>query len=566
MIPGIWAGFPQSGGGGGGAFRIPITVPAQSANLVGFPVYIGMDGLGSGFWDNLAYSDGRDIRVKDESGYDIPFDLVFCSGTDAWGTLFVRTDLSSSTSTTFYIHYGDPGVSSFVAVDSANGRYATWDGYHRVFVPAIDMLDRTGNGSGAFLTGATPPNNATCMEVQESNIVPGHQGVCSDGVHYYVTDTNRIDKYDLSWALVASNPNPIASVPGTNHCGDPCIHDGVLYVPVESYTNISTFSNQHIARFNASDLSFISATNVSTQGHECSSIAYCGRDGDLYVSSYADGSKLWRYSTSGSYVGALGLSITISLCQGVTWWRDGFYTSEESGSAIRRVEYDGSVGSEITRTGGTGEGIGHLPDSLLVTRVHASGSDLVVSQVAPRKRGILFNGVSTGRFNADGLTQYTSSAMFATVRAGGTGTGRSVLSYIITGSTADSNRWTLAYRSTDRWGIWNSTDTWLTNGSAPGTSSAFALCAYQDGTTQRDLFIDGISVGLDVGIAARPAAGSLSLVIGAARTGGIEPFLGDIGLDIALYPAKPEAGWCESWGANRKSPETFYAVGAPEVL
>lgn len=298
-----------------------VTVPSRGAALSGFPVYMDLASMPSEFWENRPFADGRDIRVKTMAGADLPFHLVRVNPGARTGALFVKVDLSASASTTFRIHWGDR---SLAAVNGA----AVWSDYHRVYLFHIDQADATGSGVSA---GAYNRNKRFGL-VSESPALTAHQGVCSDGSFYYVVDTNRISKYDLSWTLVASNANPVGDVgDGTNHCGDPDIHDGILYVPVQIYTSETVFSSQRVSLFRADTLAYVSSYDVSAQGAEVAGICIDADAGHLYTVSYTSaGFRAKKYSLATmEFIESIAGSATSTYVQGMTKFRGQFYANSD---------------------------------------------------------------------------------------------------------------------------------------------------------------------------------------------------------------------------------------------
>lgn len=446
MIPlGVLGAAASSyGGGGEGLWRVVVTIPAQSEPMTGFPVYLNLAEMPAEFWGALAYEDGRDIRAFGSSGR-LPLDVVSCSKFSQQGEIFVRCDLSATSSTLITLDFGDPARGAPVPVNDVYGRNAVWADYHRVFMMGDSLEDRTGSGGYAFET--------LWMPTQVSpNLLDAHQGLCWDGTHYYVVDTNAIHKYDASWNLIASNLDPLSAVGGAaNHCGDPEVWEGVIYVPVENYASSSSYSFMHIARFSAADLSPISATNISAQGHEASSIARNPSDGLLYIASYSDGSRLWKYSTSGEFQGEMPLSRSISGIQGITFLDGKLYvTSGYSDTGLWVAGPDGAGVIKATWTpspSGVIEGLTSVDGELMVLVDGDSGSFAY--------RGPLLNSFSSLAGHS-----YTWT-MGSTIIPPSTATTQALLSYGEKNVVTNSYRATLGLRSGNELGLWNSTNGWV---------------------------------------------------------------------------------------------------------
>jgi hypothetical protein len=204
-------------------------------------------------------------------------------------------------------------------------------------------------------TGSRSPNTAS------------HQGYTTDGTNHYTTDTGAIYKWDAGWSQTASNAAPMSGVAGVDHLGDLAYFAGKLYVPMESYTNITTFSNMKLAVYSASDLSRIATHDISAQGHEASAVAVDGANGVLWVSSYADGTTLWKYSLAspGTYLGSLALSETVSRINGLAW-RDGrlYAATGEPGTgatmgAVWRIDQTTGAAQIVYHDSRRGAGVAH---------------------------------------------------------------------------------------------------------------------------------------------------------------------------------------------------------------
>lgn len=169
-------------------------------------------------------------------------------------------------------------------------------------------------------------NTVLYEQESQSDQVSSHQGVADDGTNLYTFDTETVYKRNRTspYAAIASiTLSAIKSAAGgdldsCNHLGDGVAYGNYIYVPCEYYLNSSNFGHQYIVRLNKSDLSYSAHWNVQSQGHECAGIAADGTY--LYVVSFADGSKIWKYSISnGTYVGYLSLSTSLESIQGITY-------------------------------------------------------------------------------------------------------------------------------------------------------------------------------------------------------------------------------------------------------
>jgi len=546
-------------------YSASVTVPSTSvsANLTGFPLFIDLALMSPAWWESLYYRDGRDIRVS-ISGADIPFDLVTVDPVNRTGHLFAKTDLSSTTGTTVTVSAGQP-ANGFVAPTDPNGRNAVWTNYHRVFTFGADHTERTGNGY--------PTAYAPTVSMQVSATGPNtysHQGVAWDGTSYYVSGTNKLTKYDAAWNVLATNNNPLGSIGGgTNHIGDIEVVEGIVYAPAENYASVSSFSGMRIARFRADTLAYIDSVSISAQGHEASSIAYCKKDGYLYVSSYADGSKLWRYDRSTlAYVGSVNMSSTIALIQGVTWWREAFWINSDSTKSTFRVEYSGSVRGSVYSISGTYdqlEGISHTDNSLILLVDASSGPNngivrTLTDKTLGKVQAVEFSTTSDQFEFLTGLTRYTAWTMGCSVRLDSKAATQGILTYTVNGSSANADRVTLAYRlSSDRIGLWNDTDTWLLDTISPVVGTTYRFNISHNGTSGRKIYRDGTLTASAGSCTARPSASADAIVMGIESWARAEDMTGALGF-VYLAPTVFSDPYVAAESANLTSPSTFYTI------
>ncbi|MGD0411970.1 MAG: hypothetical protein ABSC18_09715 [Verrucomicrobiota bacterium] len=189
---------------------------------------------------------------------------------------------------------------------------------------------------------------ASYHEIYVSPDIKCHQGYATDGTNHYTFDNQAIYKWrdDLNWSLVASNKTPFAGVSGLNHFGDGDYFQGKLYIVAEIWQSCANFTNQSILVFDAATLARLEVHSVSAQHHEVSGLAVAPRDGAggvIYVSSYCDGSKLFKYDLrTFEFLGPLPLDQTLSCLQGVAW-HDGRFYAPEDGGAIYTFGGDGHV-------------------------------------------------------------------------------------------------------------------------------------------------------------------------------------------------------------------------------
>lgn len=405
------------------------------------------------------------------------------------------------------IHFGNSSLEK-LDVDDTYGRNAVWSEYECVMTfGESGGDDRTG---GTMAKIYSDPNTFEITATSSTDI-DCHQGVCWDGTYYYTVDNNKIVKWDSSWTAQATNSDPIGdtSISDVDHLGDPEYYDGKLYIPLEEYPN-SPYDNQHIAVFDATDLSFDSSFDISAQGHEVSSITYCDRDGLLYITDYTDGTVIYKYDPSdGSYEGYLTLDQKILNAQGITWWRDHFWVNSDLADETMRVGYDGSVSLGnvnpssggfdangigglfgTTVSSGSYEGIGRKGEELLV-HIDPGTTERVdtwkpIDMDLGAGGGVnIFSSVQEVR--ANGLNSYTTFTMGITASIDSKGQNRVPISYWDESAGGTNTRVTIAYRNSMEigWGLWDSAgNSWLM--SSPWlTQRSNSLIDYTQYTTAR---------------------------------------------------------------------------------
>jgi hypothetical protein len=564
----------QSGGGGsvsgpGGTVVATITVPSGTvaSSLTDFPVRLDLVDLPSGFWSSVT-SDGRDIRITlADLVTEVPIDLVWIDKHHKSGLLYFKApSVASGSNTVFKLSCGNSGLSA-PAVGDANGRNAVWSGYHRVFMPSF-LTDRTGSGNDLTLVNTPRTFGVTTIGAE----IGVHQGVTWDGTYYYVVDTDELVKFDRSWNEIARNTGPLAAtgISGVNHCGDPVVVNGELYVPIEDYFGGAPWTNQHICVFSISTLAFVRSYDVSAQGREMSGLAYNPADGYLYATDFTDGSSLLKYSLTGTYIGSLALGGTLANVQGATFFRDKLYVSVAGSSsgystagAVMEYQTDGTqIGTAwAPAVLAAAQGICAGPTGLSVLWELSTPTQKVYSL---EPGWISTNGNNNRYAKGLNLSKFTQWTMGVASSYHDLASGNQALLSYSEDSGTDSLRATLAYRETGAaHGLWNSSDSWLMDGSASPTPPALTqwrVATSQNGTTDRKLYRNGALVGTDTTVAQRPGGvGSGAFFIGAEDTTVSEEFDGCLGL-CYLRSGVLTADWLAAEDKSWRTPTTFYSI------
>lgn len=537
-----------------------------ASNLSAFPVYVDLSDMPSGFWSE-AEADGGNIRVYQSDGVtQIPFDLVHIDTVNSVGKLFFKADLLAASNNVFKITCGVTSLNLLPPTDTY-GRNNVWSDYHRVYVfPSGD--DRTGSGESAKVAGATTSPYEFSLYATSPNLAV-HQGCTWDGTHYYAVDDNKIKKYDASWNLIATNSDPIGASGiggGVNHCGDPEVLEGVLYIPIELYPN-SPYNNQHIALFDTATLSFISSYNISANAHEASSIAYNPDDGLFYICDYTVAGAVHKYDPNSSfaYVGALTLDDGQIRQQGITFFRGRMYVSIDPSTGakiIRRYTSAGRYeGLAYSTSGANSEGLNHNDDGLLWFKSDTSSVGNLLEIHADPMTGqvgwLNLNAAGQAKANVSRFTTWTMGASFVPQNFTAN---NAILSYT-QDETANTSRATLALRdgTPDQFGIWNSTDTWLMDSVTPSAGVEYRLNHTQATTASRKIYRNGVAA-TDTTVVQKPSGASATvLYIGAEDLSLNERATGSINY-VYLRNGELSADWIAAEDKSWRTPASFYTV------
>lgn len=187
--------------------RIKLTIPTTviGGTVTDFPVYVNLANLPSTFFSSVQ-SDGDDIRVTTSDGVtEVPYELVSIDTSGGTGELYFRaSSLSTSTSASFYIYYGNGSASGY-AVTATYGRNNVWSNnfmavYHLDQSPtasAPQFVDSTGNSQGT----------AQNMEAGDrlSGIIGRYQNI--DGTNEYIDLAATFNRSFLrsTWQIWASS-------------------------------------------------------------------------------------------------------------------------------------------------------------------------------------------------------------------------------------------------------------------------------------------------------------------------------------------------------------------------
>lgn len=246
------------------------------------------------------------------------------------------------------------------AVDMSQfGNDGTLTGGANVAKGVLD-LDGTGDWVDVGSDDSLNLTNTVLFEREsQSADTSSHQGVADDGVNLFTFGTlglykrNRTSPYAATVTMLLSTIQTAAGgdLDDCDHLGDGVAYGDYLYVPCEYYLDNAHFGHQHILRLNKSDLTYSAHWDISAQNHEISGVACDGTY--LYATSFVDGTKIWKYSMTGSYVGSITLSPALGANQGITYSRakNSFYISGTapgtSRVGIHQVAMGGAVGDLV---------------------------------------------------------------------------------------------------------------------------------------------------------------------------------------------------------------------------
>ena len=323
----------QASVSGDAARTVTITVPAGkvSANIA-MPVLIDGRTLPAAWWAHVA-TGGVNIRAT-VGGAGVPVDVTYCDSRLKEADIWVRVPVKAAAAVSVVLTC--TAATGIPAVTHPLGRNAVWAMFDRVFAGG-KLDDRTGKGTALTASGRQTFN----VVARSPNLSNVHQGVVYDALRdrYLAVDTTVIYQYSSDFVLTGVTKQ-LADIgaTGTNHFGQGVCVDGVLYLPCE-FWNAGVFNSQKLAALDSATLDVLWVVDVSAQGHEMAAIAYRPEDGYLYVGSYADGTKLWRYTLAGTYVSALTLSATLTNIQGLTYFGGKFYAANEQPiTALREID------------------------------------------------------------------------------------------------------------------------------------------------------------------------------------------------------------------------------------
>lgn len=483
-------------------FTVGVSAGKVSSDLTDFPLFINLQNtMPAEFWETTDRY-GYGLRAYDTENNRLPLDVVYFDRENQVGTVFVKTGI---TTTGVSVRLNTNGGGR-VAPDASYGQHEVWEDYDVVALLGSDGFNRTGKGA---TRSAGDPDwfNGTVLHTFTED---PHQGGSFDGEFFYIVDTNAIYKFDTGWNLIATNADPVGAsgIVGANHCGDPCIKDGLLYVPIEYYETGSS-SVQHIVTFDCSDLSYVGKYSLSANPQEVSSICFCPVDGNFYITDYIAG-KIWKWSQSFVRQGELVINGNGTKYQGIEWWQNRFWVVDDNLDEVLCVDMAGNTHRQPNTStvngvfgqavSGNMEGIFTGPRGLCVlSDPSAANSFLTEYEVSPGTHmfaNLGYRETGAGDRCVDfETTDYTVFTMGVTGTISSKGVNRCLVSYhdFTTGGTPN-DRISVSYsNSVTQFGVWDDLNTWLyaTSPFNPELDEPFRLNVQYNGTTERKFFVNG---------------------------------------------------------------------------
>jgi hypothetical protein len=548
----------------GNLYQVTVTVPSGTvaSNLADFPVMVRLSEMPAGFWTHVK-EDGGDIRVAVGLSFT-PMDLARFDYVAQDGVLFFRAaSLLTGSDNVFTIRYGNAALVLRTFTDP-NGRNAVWDDYEAVYLLGETSHNRTG-GDSLRITG----DPDLFEEVATSPDINGHEGVTTDGTHYYVIDERAIRKYDLSWTLVATN-NSVASGtgnPGIDALNGGDYYDGKLYIPV------GAGAGRYLATYLASDLSFDAAINVAGQPHSgLAGLAYY--DGLLYGVKFATSSLIYKVGLDGSAQGTIALSSALTSMQDITYWRGAFWIAVDgTPDETFRVELDGTVTvSGMYGSHGSTAWEGLVGDGDVIRQLDDTGGLEYVRSYAPYDMDLGAGGGGSFWSDARCIGDLTSTGVLTSVWTAGVtlapsdNVQRTPMALTQAGSSNAGNVQVTVDDGT-KLGVWDSTNLWLylSPNVDPALDTSHRVNVVYNGTTARHIYYNGGDKETDSTITARGSA-IAHLVMGSAFEGSQhESWRGTVGFAYCRVGVLSDA-WIAAEYDNLDAPDTFSTLGAEVEL
>ena len=343
---------------------------------------------------------------------------------------------------------------------------------------------------------------------------------------------------------------------------DGTVISGELFAVCNNFPALSP-SQEHLAVFDADTLALKRTYDISgLAGEQLSSCCLNPSDGMLYCTNYETGSKIHVFSQTGVFQSSITLSSTLDGAQGIEYLDGKLYVSQEAtGNPVWEVELDGTVNGVVyyRPTAGINEGIAYDGTSLWVLD---GDGDLVRLEKYPEQEDWLKLHFDVAY--VEGIPRSTVWTMATSVRwtppDGDLQHAYLAVNEVGAGRVSTAN---LTYDDgPDVIGTWNNSDGWLHSGINPDVNDSMRLAFQHNGTTQRQLYIDG-AVTTDPGsVSSRPVgSGDMYATVNGSGEDGSEAGEGYY-QGVWLRSEYMSADWMDADNENMTNPSGFYSITA----
>ena len=163
----------------------------------------------------------------------------------------------------------------------------------------------------------------------------GKQGIAMDNAFFYVSDNNKLIKYDKNWNLIKEIDNVsdyFTQVDGTHHIGDIEVYDNLIFTVGENFSG-SVGTAIELGIFNT-DLQWVLTRNIYPEAHgiqEVSGITLDVNKKIMWISSWCDGDSgqyLYAYSYPNfSFIRKIKTNPWVQKIQGIKFYKDFIFAS-----------------------------------------------------------------------------------------------------------------------------------------------------------------------------------------------------------------------------------------------
>jgi hypothetical protein len=529
-------------------FGATVTIPAQNSALSGFPVPIDLSEMDNAAWTRLR-GDGGNLRAKStDLATEYPIDVSFVDKANKAGRAWVRTDLSGSAATTFVLDVADPSVTA-VASDAATGREAVWTGY----AAAVSLPEKINRADGVALVEDRPITSGA--EIRNYTQSAARQGIAygSSGERF-AFDTDTITKYASDWTTqTAINTTPLASQQAAlNHVGDGCVVGTELFAANSKYVADGTPTSE-VAVYETSNLTFKRSYNISsTPGMTAlSSMCYNADDSVFYLSCFETNDEIFVFNSSFVQQASITLSDNIDNIQGITYAQDHIFVSHNTTGTdlITKVAKDGTVQETAATQNGYGQGIDITEEGYLV----GVGSGKIIEWDI--SAGSMASG--TVVYTIDDIGTHAGWTLSATSLNRLAASNQQIAGFNTVANT--STRGGFHVRSNGNYESWASGESWIAPSPATTRDAVNKrhMALTFNGTTGRDLFLDGDAYATDGPIGSTFTTSALNLVVGGNGASATSELFQGFVFDVLFHETVRSDEWIKAEADALLDPATF---------